>query len=94
MSTELTAWVWSQKDISPVEKLTLLALARFYCSDTGECCPSMAQVVEITGLSDSSVRKNISSLVEKYLIYKEQRFASDGTSLSNTYIFLLSQRED
>ena len=91
MCQRTTAWAWALKNISPIEKLTLLALVRFYDEEEDMCTPSIEQIVKITGLSKSSVKKSISFLIERGLIWKDNQFASDGANLPNSYTFLLFQ---
>ena len=63
MSWEAQGWVWALPDLTPNERLVGLALAN-YANDLGEkIYPGQERIQAQTGLSESSVRRSIQSLV-------------------------------
>ena len=64
--------VWDLQGFSPSEKLVLLSLAD-NANDNGWCWPSAANIVRRTGLSESTVRRVIGTLVKRGIIDQKDR---------------------
>ena len=75
-------------DLSPSQKLVLLALAD--CADSaGTCFPGRRLLSEKTGLTDRTVDKCIKALADAGLLKVERRLTDRGDHTSNLYqIFL------
>lgn len=56
-----------------------------YADKNGECFPSVVKIAEKMGYTEGAVRKQISILVEKGYISKENRFYISGGQTSNLY---------
>ncbi len=69
MSLNATLWAWSQQDLSPSEKLTLLSLAD-RAGESHEAWPSWSRLIFDTGLNRKTIYKVLASLQEKGLIAK------------------------
>lgn len=67
MSLNATRWAWAQQDLTPSEKLTLLALAD-RANDAGNAWPSWADIAARTGLGRSSIARSLAKLKELGLI--------------------------
>jgi DNA-binding MarR family transcriptional regulator len=70
MSVQATSWAWNQSTTT-TEKLVLLALADHAWPDGTHAYPSISRLARMTGLTERSVRRAISSLIEKDLIVRE-----------------------
>lgn len=68
MSATATFWAWEQKQLKPIEKLVLLALANRHNKDTGKCYPSMTCMADDTGANRRSVMRAITELEKRGLI--------------------------
>lgn len=86
MSFEAVSWAWKQKALKPFEKLILIALADRHNPDHG-CFPSIATIVRDTGISKSSVHRNLAVLQHKGLISREAAFRDNKSQTSNRYFF-------
>lgn len=62
MSVRAMHWVWTRSRSGPTERLVLLAIADA-ANDRDEAWPSMAALVEKTGLSERTVQRCVSTLV-------------------------------
>ena len=89
MSMKALVWSIAQQDLTPAEKLVLLALADRHNADSNECWPSKARIAKDTGLSEATLKRTINSLIDKGLILREERADSKGRKISNVYIFHL-----
>lgn len=69
--------------LSGIEKSTLLHLSTF-ADRQFQCFPSMKKLSEITGFSESAIKRAIKKLEELKLITKKRRFSSSGPT-SNLY---------
>lgn len=67
MSLRATSWAWKVRAPSPTSKLVLVALAE-HANESGLCWPSVARLVETTGLSERAVRTNIATLAAADLV--------------------------
>ena len=82
MSAPATFWAWEQKELTPTEKLVLLALANRHNKDTGKCYPSMTRMAADTGMCRRSVMRAIGKL-EKSGLITTQRYGG-----SSNYYYL------
>ena len=84
MSIEALNWAWSVPDVSPAQKLVLLALAN-YADERGKCWPSIRTVSNRTCLGRRTVTRALETLGRAGLIKSGQRSRDDGSQSSNTY---------
>jgi len=91
MSYQATSWAWAQ-DVTPVQKLVLLALANYAGNEEGECWPGRDTLASMTGLSVRSVSRATSELAKQGQLAVEARARGNGSQASN--IYRLSLRED
>ena len=84
MSFEAVNWAWKQKDMTPWEKLVLLALADRHNPDHG-CFPSLNKIVDDTEISRSTVRRCLKQLEKKGLITVQENMRANGSQTSNLY---------
>ena len=82
MSIDATRWVWklSNKIISPIEKLILLAIAD-RCGERGECWPSIARLEEDTGLDRSTLIRHRKRFIELGLLTFTGKFAGRSNQI-------------
>ena len=71
MSIKLMTAVWERQDLSPTQKLVLLALAD-WANDEGLCWPSINRLVVKTGMADRSVQRLIRQIEELGFVEKEE----------------------
>ena len=84
MSATATFWAWEQKELTPIEKLVLLALANRHNKDTGKCYPSMNRMAIDTGMCSRSVMRSIGGLEKKGLI-TTQRYGGKSNYYHHEY---------
>jgi len=72
MSVRAITWAWDQP-INPTRKMVLLALAHFHHTKTGACCPSVASIAAMTGLSERAVRYALRELEAAKIIGSARR---------------------
>lgn len=93
MSFEAVSWAWKQKGLKPFEKLILIALADRHNPDHG-CFPSIPTIVRDTGISKSSVHRNLAVLQHKGLISREAAYRDNKSQTSNRYFFSFERVSD
>lgn len=71
MSLAASSWAWSYP-LSHIPKLVLLALADCHNGITGLCCPSVAHLVQMTGLDRASVFRGLATLKKEGLVEVQQ----------------------
>ncbi|TPW36609.1 helix-turn-helix domain-containing protein [Oecophyllibacter saccharovorans] len=64
MSFAAMNWAWKQADLSSTQMLVLIALAH-HANEGGEAWPAVARLMEMTRLSERSVRASITALRAK-----------------------------
>ncbi|ELH0894523.1 helix-turn-helix domain-containing protein [Vibrio fluvialis] len=69
--------------LSGIEKATLVHLSTFADGQL-QCFPSIKTLAQITGFSDSAIKRAIKKLEELKLITKKRRYSSSGPT-SNLY---------
>ena len=84
MSIEALNWAWSVPDVSPAQKLVLLALAN-YADERGKCWPSIRTVSERTCLARRTVSRALETLGKAGLVKSVTRSRDDGSQSSNVY---------
>lgn len=72
MSLRATMWAWSL-DLLPTVKMVLLAIADKHNATTGDCYPSHALLVKMTGLSLSAVKIAIRKLDSMGVLSRSER---------------------
>jgi len=78
MSIEAIFQALKAKDLSPPEKLTLIALAN-YANQDDQAWPSQQKIADITCLSLASIKRALRNLEEKGLIGREHRIRDNGS---------------
>lgn len=73
-------------ELDPQEKLLFVVLASHYNHSTGQCNPSIARLVKVSGLSHRTVVRRLESLERKGFIGRERRTDETGRRTSNGYI--------
>jgi hypothetical protein len=85
MSHKATTWAWSQKTISYMAKLVLLALADRHNADSGDCFPSISKLEADCCMSRSSIIRSVNELEQAGLITAIERRDKLGRNKSNQY---------
>ena len=75
MGFNSTIWAYGVRDLTASERAVLVALAHCRNDKTGACFPGQETLVEMTGLSEKTVRRALSSLEGSALIKRTARFA-------------------
>lgn len=89
MSVEATTWAWRQPDLTPSERLVLVALAD-HASNDGACWPGLRGLAEKVDLTRRTVRRIVASLEERELLQREQRRDGDGRQTSNLIVLQMT----
>jgi DNA-binding transcriptional MocR family regulator len=93
MSIKAINWCWSamrRVKLTPSAGLVLQSLAHCHFEDTGRCDPSISDLQEKTGLSESTVHRAIAELRKKGLIFVTFRKRETGLgrpNMTNRYSF-------
>ncbi len=69
------------------QKLVYICLGKF-TNNEQQCFPSLKRIAELAKICVSKVKTTINELREKGLIEKKNRFAGDGSKISNLYTLL------
>ena len=77
----------SSANVTPAGRMVYRALLRYANRKTWSCFPSVKTIVNDTGLSERTVRKQIKILVEEELIIKIPRKRENNGNTSNMYFF-------
>lgn len=72
---------------SPIQKLTLLALADCHNSHTGRCDPRLGHLERATQLSERTLRRATESLVEDGILARTRKRGADGQLGGYDYSF-------
>ena len=72
-------------ELDAPERLIFLVLASHYNRSSGQCNPSLARLVRLSGLSRRTVIRRLETLEEKGLIRREHRTDAAGRRASNGY---------
>ena len=67
MSVDATRWAWMQQDITPTQKLILLALAD-RADENNRCWPSISRLTTDTGFDRKAIYRAIEALAAKGLL--------------------------
>lgn len=65
---QLSEVVWSNQDLTPTDKLVLLALVNHLNDETGACYPSWDRLATRTGLSRRTISRTIARLEDEGFI--------------------------
>jgi len=90
MSIEALNWAWSVPDVSPAQKLVLLALAN-YADSRGKCWPSIKTVSRKTCLARRTVTRALETLAVAGFVRADRRSRDDGSQSSNIYHLPIKQ---
>lgn len=77
----------SSANVTPSGRMVYRALLRYANRKTWSCFPSVKTIVNDTGLSERTVRKQIKILVEEELIIKIPRKRENHGNTSDMYFF-------
>ena len=77
----------SSANVTPSGRMVYRALLRYANRKTWSCFPSVKTIVNDTGLSERTVRKQIKILVEEELIIKSRKRENHGNT-SNMYFLI------
>jgi hypothetical protein len=80
MSWETQAWVWCQPDLAANEKLVALALGNHGDEYGNDLRPGVPRLAHMTGLSESTVKRCIKSLLESGILILVQEAEGRGTT--------------
>lgn len=77
----------SSANVSPTARTVYRALLQYANRESWSCFPSVRTIVQDTGLSERTVRTQISKLVKEGLILKIPRKRENNGNTSNMYFF-------
>ena len=80
----------SSANVTPAGRMVYRALLRYANRKTWSCFPSVKTIVNDTGLSERTVRKQIKILVEEELIIKIPKKKRKTMEIHLTCIFLIN----
>ena len=83
MSIEALNWAWRQ-ELPPMEKLALVAIADF-ADGTGSCFPGQGRLVAMTGMSQATLKRSITSMEDAGLLSRERRTDKRGHRTTDRY---------
>ena len=83
MSVTAMAWAWKQ-DVSPTDKLVLLALAD-HSDDDGQCWPGTAGISKKCHISQRTVFNSLARLESFNMVQRQHRKNGQGGLTSNLY---------
>lgn len=83
MSVRASGWAWSLRNIEPLPKFTLMALAD-QADEDGYCWPSQALIAEKVVMGERTVRRHIATLRDLGLLTVIRRSSTRGRR-SNGY---------
>ena len=84
MSNAAITWAYKVRTGNPALKMTLVMLAD-YADENGTCFPSQAKLVEMSELSEKTIRRAIADLKEKGFIEIDRDRRPDGSWGRNRY---------
>ncbi len=87
MSVKALTWAFEQ-DLKPTPKIILLALAD-YANDHGECWPGINSLCEKSGITRSTLKRNLQILEDDGVIVRRERKRNNGSQTSNRYFLNL-----
>jgi biotin operon repressor len=73
MSVRAVAWAFNQDDLSPIDKLVLVAIADMANDETGICWPSQAFLADRCGICRQRVNQALATLRDKGLVLVSKR---------------------
>lgn len=85
MSLPHVAWAMDQTTGNPTRKAVLVALADFTNGETGKCCPYIATIAKRTELSEKTVQRALSDLVDAGFVKRTRRHRPDGKQAGYDY---------
>lgn len=83
MSWETQAWVWSLPDLAANERLVALAFGNHGDSYGNELRPGVSRLCHMTGLSESTVKRSIKTLLDAGILILVRE--TDGRGVANEY---------
>lgn len=93
MSHRASYWAISRDGLTPVQKLTLMALADCHNGQTGECFPAIDTLARVVNVSRSTVKRALRDLEGFGLITKREARTGGGGQKSNRYDLHVTDRE-
>lgn len=91
MSVEALAWAIDLK-IPPTQKLVLICLAN-YADENGVCWPGQKKLADKTGLTDRTVRTQLSCMEKAGLFTRRQRRRENMTRTSDEYTLCINRKD-
>jgi hypothetical protein len=73
--------------------LQILCVFLMFTDSDGYCFPSLRTIADITGLSESPVRRTIQSLIDYGYLVKQFRYSENGRQTSNGYFVSIHHNE-
>lgn len=84
MPWDIFKWAYEVNGLDGNQRSVLVYLS-MRANQDNYCWPSIADMVKKTSLSESTVHRSLSRLIELGLITKRQRFRKNGSQSSNSY---------
>lgn len=84
MSNRAITWAYARMNLKTGPKFVLVALADLADQDHS-CFPGVAQLAEMTGAGESTVKAHLDVLFQAGYITRERRHRKDGSRTSNRY---------
>lgn len=84
MSIEAQNWAWGQKNLTPSQKLVLIAIAD-YANEDHACFPRQRSLAEKTGIARETCLRALTSLEDRGLITSKVQTRADGSNTSKFY---------
>jgi len=86
MSIKALNWAIHEADITnPLKKWMLVCLADFHNQETGQCNPSIATLLKMSGMKRSTVYQYLKELETEGVITKDTTFRENGSQTTNYY---------
>ena len=92
MSIAALNWAWRQ-ELPPMEKLALVAIADF-ADGTGSCFPGQGRLVDMTGMSQATLKRAIAAMEAAGLLSRERRTDKRGHRTSDRYQLHMTAEEE
>lgn len=89
MSISALNWAFNMRGVSVSQKVVLISLANF-ADEAGYAFPSIKTIADMSCVSESSVRRALSDLVDAGILRIDYRFRADGSQTSSGYFLSLT----
>ena len=86
MSIKALNWAIHEADVTnPLQKWMLVCLADFHNQETGQCNPSVATLLKMSGMKRSTVYQYLKELEAEGIITKDTSYRENGSQTTNYY---------